>query len=113
MLHTHQHGYGQWGSAEAWKCPQCVHYMMYCMQRYFVSLLYPHLARAHTSDMACVDNQQGGDHNPDSPHHQNRYVVIWGSGSMEMARVRSLHDIFHSKVIQIIVIATQGKGAHL
>ena len=71
----------------------------YCMQRCFVSLLYPHLARAHTSDMACVDNQQGGDHNPDSPHPQNRYVVTGGSGSMKMAVLRSLHDIFHSKVI--------------
>ena len=40
-------------------------------------------------------------------------MVTEGSGSMEMAVMRSLHEVLHATVFQIIGMATQGKGRHL
>ena len=39
--------------------------------------------------------------------------VTGGSVSMEMAVVRSLHDVLHAIVFQIIGIAIHGKGEHV
>ena len=70
------------------------------------------MMREDTSDIACADTQQSGDHNP-CYIPTKIGMVTGGSGSMEMAAVSSLHDILHSTVFQIIGIATQGKGKYL
>ena len=82
------------------------------MQQCFGLLVWPHRTRGNTSDMNYMHAQWGGDHNPCYISNK-KGVVTGGSGSMEMAAVHLLHDIFHSKVFQIIGIATQGKGKHL
>ena len=62
--------------------------------------------------MACIHTQQGGDHNPCYPRTKIG-IVIGGSGSIEMTAVRSLHDVLHAMVFQIIGIATHGKREHV
>ena len=51
------------------------------------------MMREDTSDIACVDIQQSGDHNP-CYIPTKIGMVTGGSGSMEMAAVSSLHDVF-------------------
>ena len=59
--------------------------------------------------MDCVHTQQGGDHNP---YYTLTKIgmVTGGTRGMEMAAVRSLHEVLHATVFQIIGIATHGEG---
>ena len=42
-----------------------------------------------------------------------RGMVMGGSGDMEMAPVRSLHDVLYEIVFRIIGIATKDKDKHI
>ena len=66
------------------------------------------MAKANTSHMACMHSQRGGDHNPCYPCTKMGKVT-GGSVSMKMAVVRSLHDVLHATVFQIIGIATHDR----
>ena len=70
------------------------------------------MGRERTSGMAHVETQRGGDHNP--CYTPTKIAMVTGRiGCMEMAAVSSLHDVLHATVLQIIGMATQGKGKHL
>ena len=66
------------------------------------------MASKNTSDTDRMHTLWGRNHNPCYiPIKMN--MVTGGSGSMEIAAMRSLHDVLHATVIKIIGIATQGK----
>ena len=82
------------------------------MKQYFVSFVWPRRARAHTSDMACTHNQQGGDRNPYCTLIKMG-TVTGGSGGIEMATVGELYGILHATVSQITSMCTKDKGKDL
>ena len=67
------------------------------------------MVRENTSDMICMHNQQGGDHNPYyTPTTMG--MITGGGSSMEMAVVHSLYDVLHEAVFHIISMSTQVKN---
>ena len=85
--------------------------MTYCMQRCFISLVWPRRANANSPPMACMHIQWGGDHDP-CYACTKMGMVTGGSVNMEIAAVSSLHDMLHTTVFQTVGIATYCKGEH-
>ena len=96
---------------DSMKKRQCVQYMTYCMAGCLRSLVWPQGARSNTSDMAYMYTQRGGDHNPCYTLTKIG-MVTGGIASVEIGAVRSLHDLVHATVFQIIVMVTQNKSTH-
>ena len=64
-----------------------------------------HMAKAITSHMAYMYTKRGNSHNP--CYKPTKMGTDTGhSGSMEIAAVSSLHDIFHATVFHIIGMPT-------
>ena len=89
-----------------------VYNMTYYMQRYFLQLVLSQWIRANTSHMACMDAQRGGDQNPYETPRQISMVTGF-FGGIEISTMRSLHDVLHATVFQIIDMATQLQGNHI
>ena len=64
-----------------------------------------HMAKAITSHMAYMYSKRGNSHNP-CYKPTKMGTVTDHSGSMEIAAVSSLHDIFHATVFHIICMPT-------
>ena len=79
------------------------------MQLCFRLLVYSYMVRENMHGMTLVYTKRGGDH---TPYYTptNIGMVTGGIRGMEMAAVRSLHDMLVVTVFQIIGIATYGEG---